>query len=183
MLEGDAETPTRMVGAKKVPILEKEDGSHMPESMDIVRYLEEQNPPAKLTAPDDSVIEEWLGAHSQAIFELSVPRFTRADFPELATPEARDYYTKRMADAFGDLDALIAETPERLEALKPALDALEARLAERPEDTLGMTDIRLLPVLRCLTIVKGLELGPATAAYVERVAAASKVPNLFDRAI
>ena len=73
MLEGDAETPTRMVGAKKVPILEKEDGSHMPESMDIVRYLEEQNPPAKLTAPDDSVIEEWLGAHSQAIFELSVP--------------------------------------------------------------------------------------------------------------
>ncbi|WP_291971236.1 glutathione S-transferase N-terminal domain-containing protein [Candidatus Symbiopectobacterium sp.] len=32
IMEGDVETPTLMVGRKVVPILQKEDGSFMPES-------------------------------------------------------------------------------------------------------------------------------------------------------
>ena len=37
ILENDVETPTRMIGRKMVPILEKDDGTFMGESMDIVR--------------------------------------------------------------------------------------------------------------------------------------------------
>lgn len=40
IMEGDSETPIRLVGEKIVPILEKENGSHMTESLDIVRYVD-----------------------------------------------------------------------------------------------------------------------------------------------
>jgi len=36
----DSETPTKMVGQKMLPILQKEDGSYMPESLDIVSYID-----------------------------------------------------------------------------------------------------------------------------------------------
>lgn len=41
IMEGDVETPTRMVGRKVVPILQKEEGAYMPESMDIVHYVDQ----------------------------------------------------------------------------------------------------------------------------------------------
>ena len=37
----DEKTPIDMVGAKMLPILEKEDGSFMAESMDIIDYIDE----------------------------------------------------------------------------------------------------------------------------------------------
>lgn len=56
IMEGDAETPTRMVGRKVVPILEKEDGTYMPESMDIVRYVDglAASPMRRLMKPSNS---------------------------------------------------------------------------------------------------------------------------------
>ena len=36
LLENDADTPTRLVGKKTTPILQKADGSHMAESMESV---------------------------------------------------------------------------------------------------------------------------------------------------
>ena len=37
----DEETPIKMIGAKQVPILQKDDGSFMGESLDIVRHIDE----------------------------------------------------------------------------------------------------------------------------------------------
>lgn len=42
MPEAEAETPTSMVGKKIAPILEKDDGTFMAESMDIVHYVDGQ---------------------------------------------------------------------------------------------------------------------------------------------
>jgi len=38
----DEATPIGLIGAKQVPILQKADGSHMGESLDIVRYIDAQ---------------------------------------------------------------------------------------------------------------------------------------------
>ena len=39
-LSDDVKSPTSMIGEKMVPILQKEDGSYMPESLDIVAYVD-----------------------------------------------------------------------------------------------------------------------------------------------
>ena len=41
--EDDVDTPTGLVGRKTAPILEKPDGSHMAESMEIVHYVDGQH--------------------------------------------------------------------------------------------------------------------------------------------
>lgn len=89
IMEGDAETPTRMVGRKVVPILQKDDGSYMPESLDIVHYIDALKAPQVASGTVDPTIEAWCKGISGSIFELAVPRFTKADFAELATTEAR----------------------------------------------------------------------------------------------
>lgn len=181
VLENDVETPTRLVGRKKVPILQKADGSAMPESMDIVRYLDAQFAPPILTAAECPEIDAWSERASGLIFRLAVPRITRGDFAELATPEARAAYIEREIRAFGDLEALLAATPELLAELAPLLAELDAMIPA-PDSELGESDIRLFPLLVMLSIVKDVRLPPALAAWYNALLERSGLDNFSAQA-
>ncbi|MCL2893147.1 glutaredoxin 2 [Brenneria tiliae] len=181
IMEGDVATPTSMVGRKVVPILQKDDGGFMPESMDIVHYIDSLKAPLIADKPVDPAIEAWCQATSGAVFKLAVPRFTRADFKELSTDEARTAYRQREEKAFGDLNALLADTPALLSQVQQQLAQLEPLLADKRD--ISTSDFILFPVLRSLTIVQGVSFGPAVAAYIERVAGASDVDLLTAQAM
>ncbi|MEH2922803.1 glutaredoxin 2 [Samsonia erythrinae] len=181
IMENDIDTPTRMVGRKVVPILQKEDGSFMPESMDIVRYVDSKKAPLIADKPVDDDIEAWCKSASSTVFNLAVPRFTQTDFKELSTPEARNAYIQREEKAFGDLDALIAKTPELIADVEKKLAMLEPRLNNI--NTISTTDFILFPILLSLTIVKDVQFGPNVHAYLERVSKACKVALLTDKAL
>lgn len=59
LLEDDVDTPTKLVGKKTTPILEKEDGSHMAESMDVVHYIDGRHDEPIVSSVTDSAIEKW----------------------------------------------------------------------------------------------------------------------------
>lgn len=180
VMEGDAETPMRLIGKKAVPILERADGSHMGESLDIVRYVDAIGTPL-LTGADNPALDAWGQRVWPTVLKLIIPRFTRGQFAELATPAAREAFRLRETTAFGDLDALLDETPHLLAAINARLLKLAPLLEEHPA-TPGMSDILLWPVLRSLSIVEGLVFPPAVAAYLERYARSTGVPLLFDQA-
>lgn len=181
ILEGDVETPTRMVGRKVVPILQKDDGGFMPESMDIVHYVDGLSTPLIADKPVDAAIEAWCKDASGVIFNLAVPRFTKADFAELATPEAREAYRLREEKAFGDLEALLADSPALIAQAQRKLAELEPLLAD--SQGISTTDFILFPFLRSLSIVKGIQFGPHVAAYLKRVSDAGKVDLLTSQAL
>ncbi|HKS14334.1 MAG TPA: glutaredoxin 2 [Pseudomonas sp.] len=178
ILEGDAETPTRLIGKKAVPILEREDGSHMGESLDIVRYVDAIGTPV-LTTPADEALDAWVKQVWTPALKLFIPRFTKGDFAELATPEAREAYRLREEQAFGDLEALMVTTPALLLEVNAALRELVPLLEGR--EALGISDITLWPVLRSLSIVRGLEYPETVLGYMDRLASQSAVPLLFDQ--
>ena len=180
IMEGDADTPIRLIGKKAVPILERPDGSHMGESLDIVRYVDSIGA-SVLTAPVDERLEDWVKKAWSPALKLFIPRFTKGKFAELATPEAREAYRLREERAFGDLDALVNATPELLVEVNTLLLELVPLLREREE--IGMTDIVLWPVLRSLTIVEGIEFPEVVLRYLGRLAERSEVPLLFDQQI
>lgn len=182
IMEGDAETPTRMIGKKMVPILEKPDGTCMGESLDIVRYLDAAFPPPVITAPPLPAVDDWCRQASGTIFKLCVPRFTRAEFAELATPEARAAYTERETRAFGDLPALLDATPALLAELAPRLEALEA-IVPAAEAAIGESDFQLLPLLRSLRIVRGLTFGPKVQAYYAAMLARTGLDDFAAKAL
>jgi len=180
IMEGDAETPTRMVGRKMVPILEKDDGSFMGESMDIVKYVDGLSGERITDAQVDPQIEAWAKAATGPLFKLAIPRFTQGEFPELATPDARAAYLAREEKAFGSMKTLMASTPELLDEMNQKLRELEPLVADREQ--IDTSDFILFPLLRSLSIVKGIEFGPSVTGYTVNMAVQSKVSLLSDQA-
>jgi glutaredoxin 2 len=179
--EGDAETPIGLVGRKVVPILQKDDGSAMAESMDIVHYVDGLHEPRILTDRKREAIETWCAEARPIASRLAIPRMTRSTFKENATESARKAYIERETAAFGDLDALFDDTPVFLAQIGPLLERLEPLL---DDDLTGWSesDLILYSTLRMLTIVKPVTLGPKAKAFAEKVAAQGGVPLLYDRA-
>lgn len=180
IMEGDADTPVRLVGKKVVPILEKEDGSHMTESLDIVRYVDGIGIPA-LSGQVTPETEAWINDAWPVALKLFIPRFTQGDFPELSTPEAREAYRQREEKSFGDLAALTARTPALIDEMLPKLYALVPLLQLRQQTDIN--DIVLWPLLRCLSIVKALPFPPAVRDYAVRLESRTGIPLLFNQAL
>lgn len=182
VLEDDVDTPTKLVGKKTTPILQKEDGSHMAESMEIVHYLDGKHGEAVVkTAPENSPIKAWHDAAWKPVLQLSIPRLARADLPEFATPEAREAFKTRQTKNFGDFDELIARTSELVADVEKQLGELDALLAGRAQ--VDTDDFTLYPSLRMLSIVKGVNYPANVKQYMERMADATGVALHFDQAI
>ncbi|GBQ82949.1 glutaredoxin 2 [Acetobacter malorum DSM 14337] len=180
VMEGDSETPLRLTGKKGLPILQKDDGTCMPESLDIVHYLDDTYPPRLLTSPANEALMVWSKQTWSLGLKLIVPRFTRGKFAEVATDAARQAFIAREEQHFGNLDALMAQTETLLPPVQAQLDKLEPLLASPP--VLTEADFHLYPVLRSLSIVKGLNFGPNTLRYMQDMAQKSRVPLLADQA-
>ena len=71
MANDDEATPIGMIGAKQVPILQKEDGSFMGESLDIVRYLDREGRLKNEIRPE---IQAWLDKVGSYNNKLVQPR-------------------------------------------------------------------------------------------------------------
>ncbi|MCW2254815.1 glutaredoxin 2 [Providencia alcalifaciens] len=181
LMDNDNETPTKMIGRKMLPILQKDDGSYLPESLDIVRYVDGLVEPKIAENSISPEIEKWYNAVSDTIYELVIPRFTQANFPEINTPEARAAYVAREERVFGDLSLLLKETHTLLVELEPHMDALDVWLEQR-KDTINIDDFIIFPVLRSLSIVNDLPFSTTILKYMEGVAKTTGVNLLFAQA-
>lgn len=168
LLEDDIDTPTKLVGKKSTPILEKEDGSHMIESMDIVHYVDERyGKPFFAGAAQDSTINAWHDIAWNTILKLSIPRLSSAELPEFATPQARAAFKTRQTRNFGSFDELLSSTPMLLLDLQEKLQALDNLLAGRKH--IDADDFVLYPSLRMLSIVKGVNYPSNVLHYMQRM--------------
>ena len=168
VLEDDSETMIRLVGRRRVPILVKDDGTAMLESMDMVAHIESIGAPV-LTGPQRPEVSAWADGFSDRTPRLTWPRYPLLGLPEFATTAAHDHFIVRKRKGLGDLVELRAKTRELIDAAMPDLDALD-RMVESPtavNGTLSLDDIRVLPLLRSAAVVKGLRFPQKVRAYFE----------------
>ncbi len=188
LLNDDEATPIGLIGAKQVPILQKPDGSHMGESLDIVRYVDEFAGQARLDETIRPAVQAWFDQASQPCNHLVMPRDVRLEppLPEFATAEAVAYFVQKKEQNIGSFEQNLAETHTYLERIHLALPELAALLGGQPYlngSAPGMEDIIIFPVLRNLTLVKGIAFPAKLQAYIERLSAESKVPLYSARAL
>ncbi|MEG3135977.1 glutaredoxin 2 [Rouxiella sp. T17] len=177
VLNDDEATPIKMIGKKALPILVKEDGSFMPESMDIVAYIDKSNGQPLLTGPLSAQVAAWLRHVSEYTQKLLLPRFAAAPFEEFATPEARQYFTDKKQAAIGDFKEHLQHSPGLVKKLNQDLRDLD-KLIKEPNAVngeLSEDDIHLFPVLRSLSIVKGVELPTRVLAYRDNMAKQTQI--------
>ena len=166
VLDDDTETMVSLVGKRQVPILVRDDGKPMLESMDMVRYIDGLGA-SVLTGPERAEIAAWENATAPKAAPLTQPRYLLLGLPEFGTVAALDHYTMRKRRTLGDLVELRAKTRELMRELTPALEELD-RLIETPQTvngTLSLDDIRVLPLLRSAAVVRGLRFPDKVGLY------------------
>jgi glutaredoxin 2 len=168
LLEDDSETMINLVGKRVVPILVKDDGQPMLESMDMVAYIDGLGTPI-LVGPQRSELAAWATATADKSAPLTWPRYPLLGLPEFGTIAAHDHYVIRKQKRLGDFVELRAMTREYIDALIPNLEMLD-RLIESPtavNGKLSLDDIRVLPLLRAAAVVKGLSFPKKVRDYFE----------------
>lgn len=185
VLNDDVETPTKLVGRKVVPILEKEDGTHMPESMDIVRYIDGKygNGPL-LDGPQNPAIGAWLENRPYAS-KLTMPRWVQSDLPEYKTESARRYFKEKKEEAIGSFDEHLKRSEEYIKQSEADLQKLDLLIQSKGavNGAPSEDDVHLFAALRSQTIVKGLRFPHRVAEYLENMSALTNVPLYFSIAI
>jgi glutaredoxin 2 len=172
VLDDDTETMVGLVGKRVVPILVKDDGQAMLESMDMVEYVERRGDPV-LIGPQRPEIAVWTDQFVPRSAPLTMPRYPLLGLPEFGTVAALDHYNLRKRKAIGDFVELRADTRRYVSALVPDLEALD-RMIESPlalNGTLSFDDIRVLPLLRSVAVVKGLRFPQRVRDYFETMMA------------
>lgn len=182
LLSDDEATPISMIGKKMAPILQKDDGSYLPESMDIVHYVDRLDGKPILSGKTNPSISAWLQQVGSYVNKLLLPRFANADFEEFATDNARRYFTDKKQAALGDFSGLLADSPDLIDQLEEDLQTLSPLIVspDAVNGTLSEDDIHLFPVLRALSIVAGVTLPDNVESYRNRMAQRCDIPLLFD---
>lgn len=181
LLNDDEETPIKMIGQKMAPILEKDDGSYMPESMDIVHYIDDNFGEPALIGDTNSEIADWIKNVYSYLNKLLIPRYAQADFCEFKTQSARQYFIRKKEGAIGSFAQALQQTPELIQQLEQDLAKLD-ELIQSPQacnGTLSVDDIHLFPILRGVTIIKGLSFPPKVEAYSKTMSKICGI-NLLD---
>ena len=180
IMEGDAETPTRMVGRKVVPILQKEDGSYMAESLDIVAYLDKANSavPTITSSKHEAQIKQWLSDTMPSISPLLYPRWLKIDLPEFQCEEAKAWFTKNKTALISmSFEDALSHTSEYVTQVNQALNKLNwLELPSTREQRLSYDDINVYPFLRNLTVVKGIEFPALVRQYIDEVTQLTGTP-------
>ena len=168
VFEDDSEAMINLVGKRVVPILVKDDGQPMLESMDMVAYIDGLGSPM-LVGPQRSELAVWASATADKTAPLTWPRYPLLGLPEFSSIAAHDHYVVRKQKTLGDLVEQRAKTREHIDALMPELEKLD-RLIESPtavNGQLSLDDIRVLPLLRSAAVVKGLRFPQSVREYFE----------------
>jgi len=177
MLNDDEETPKKLIGQKMAPILMKEDGSCMPESLDIVAFVDKSDGEPLLTGRTNPAISDWLRHVNSYLNKLLLPRIATAPFAEFATPEARRYFTGKKEASVGSFDELKQHSAGFIKKINDDLRQLD-KLIVKPNAVngeLSLDDIQLFPVLRSLTLVAGVEYPSRVADYRDNMAKQTQI--------
>lgn len=185
LLNDDEATPIGLIGAKQVPILQKPDGSHMGESLDIVHYLNELSGNAPLT-PARAEVQAWFERVNEYYNRLVQPRDVQLGLAEFATPEAIKYFVDKKEKTIGSFEKNLNKTAEYLAKIQADLTDLSAlALSENylNGENVSLEDVLIFPVLRNLTMVRGVIFPDNLLNYMMNISTQSGVDLFFDRAL
>ena len=180
LLNDDEKTPKSLIGQKMVPILEKAPKSFMPESMDIVTFVDKSHPPAIVSAKEDKALVDLLHSIRDSYYSLTMPRWSSSNMEEFKTPSAKAYFQRKKENMIGSFFQAVKNTSIFKKEINHVLLEIEDKMpAKKPwyeGSQLSFNDFYLFAFLRGLSIVKELNFPPLLAKYAQRVSKTAKVP-------
>ncbi|WP_049765967.1 glutaredoxin 2 [Paraglaciecola sp. T6c] len=179
----DEATPIAMIGVKACPILKKPDGSFMPESMDIVSYIDQlDGSPIFSPSANRADVSAWLKDVNLLMKQLLYPRWVTSPVKEFQTQSAIDYFTHKKTKELGSFAEALANSKSLIKAFEDKLGELAHMLHSETgvNEQLSIDDITLFGRLRGITLIKGLTIPPKVGAYLDYFSTTCKIPLFYD---
>lgn len=180
LLNDDEKTPLSMIGQKMVPILEKENGKFMPESLDIIKYIDNKHSPEQVVWEEDPALMETLHQARVDYYSLVMPRWVQSSMEEFKTESARNYFQNKKEQMIGSFSSALEQTETFKKNISPILESLAQQLPSNGEwykgNQISLNDFHLFAFLRGLTIVRDLSFPEILQKYMERTAQKTNVP-------
>lgn len=186
LLNDDEESPIRMVGQKMVPILEKDNGGFMPESMGIVHYVDQNfaGPEIIISSKNDALVDWTLNIWGIA-YKLAMPRWIQIGLEEFKTQGAIDYFIKKKEAYMGSFENAMANSADYIEEANKRLEELNKLLHSEnsAEGQLSESDIHIFPALRAFSVTKGIIFPTKVKNYMKNMSNQSRIDLHLDKAI
>jgi glutaredoxin 2 len=185
----DEETPIRMIGKKMVPILEKSKNEFMPESLDIIKYvdaLSDFGKPIVNESKDSKELTQWLKDSKNYHYFLAMPRWIQMGLDEFKTQSAIDYFSKKKELKIGSFAAALLRSPHFIAMANSHLQFLEELISSKKyfwSDQLSIDDFHVFATLRVLTATKAVVFPTNINSYMNRMSELAKIPLHWDKAI
>lgn len=187
LLNDDAETGQRLIGAKQVPILEKDDGSAMAESLDIARYLATLGNEQRIIRDggDSQPFSQAYDDASHSISALFYPRALALGLPEFMCDDACHYFRVKKESALGmSFDQAMRESGQHLQIVQGMINSLPApQLPSDHSHSISWDDLLIFPTLRNLSMVEGLNFPPHLMHYLNEIDSLCGAGLYFDQAL
>ncbi|NLS11744.1 glutaredoxin 2 [Vibrio sp. SM6] len=167
-----------------VPVLEQKQqvgkGTVMVESLDIIRYLDQQDEPMFTSYEISEALNNLLKRLYPISAQLLYPRMLQLNLPELSTPAALSLFVESRKEVLGQpIEVALQKTEEYIPKLKYLMEELESLidinaliLGERP---LNIDDIAAFSELRNYTMIAELEMSDAMMSFVNFIASCSSI--------
>ncbi|WP_333912704.1 glutaredoxin 2 [Vibrio coralliirubri] len=136
----DAQTLIDLIGKKMVPVLQKDDGSIMAESLDIIVYFMELK-----SSDEQRVPSEQVTAFQTRVFPLTQqigrPRWWNLDLAEYRSAGAKEAWRASKETECFNFEELLEKTPQFVQLINPLLKDAELLLdLENGESSLPLID-------------------------------------------
>lgn len=179
LLNDDSKTAIDMIGAKQVPILEFQKQKFMPESLSIIKYIDQKYHKAIVNWDIDNKLAAWLSKNSELCYKLAMPRWIKSPLPEFKTLAARQYFKNKKENYIGSFSDLLSQTETLLQDINKELQILESYFKKDQtffKATLSINDFHIFAFLRSLSLVKNCNFPKRIKAYSTNLAQLSKIP-------
>lgn len=178
LLYDDEITPHSFIGAKMLPIL-KTEKEYMPESLDIVRYVDDHFNRPLVNWREDTQLNQWLDKCGDNSYFLAMPRWVKAPLEEFKTPSSREYFQRKKEQHIGPFPEALNNTKSLIEEMEECLKELETLFSNKDKywkSQLSVNDFHLFAYLRMLSIVKDISFPEKVASYMKTLSEESKLP-------
>lgn len=164
----DESTPVSMIGCKMVPILELEPSKYLPESLDIISYVDNSFGHNVISShPEQEAFTAIVKRLNKATMKLAFPRWVSAPLKEFETPSSRQNYIEKKEQWLGPFSDLLSKTNDLLEEVCLQLNLLAPFIQSKNavHGNLTIDDFNLFSTLRSLSIVKEVQYPKAVEIY------------------
>ncbi len=130
LLNDDEKTPVSMIGQKMVPILEYKSKQFMPESMDIVQFIDKKYSPTIVSEEEDPALFDIFDSVRTAYYSLTMPRWVNSAMEEFKTPSARKYFQDKKEQMIGSFAKALENTENFKKEITKSLLKIEDKLLQ-----------------------------------------------------